>query len=239
MSYYKKCHLSIDDVSSCLINLSTKSDSYKSLFEEPFFGFLLKLHNSYRASFTLYAYEDLCVDVPDTWKEEFYNNSDWLKLGFHAISKKCHPKDVSFDTFKASFQHFCEEIKRFAGYETIAYTIRLDYYYANYSWVPFLHNQGVAVLLSSDDGRVSYGLSKEDNSVLYKNGYFNKELLFLRTDFRLESGLLSLRRVIQKTHNNLPFVLFVHEWALGKKNRMILRIILKIMWLLKFNFICD
>ena len=65
MSYYKKCHLSIDDVSSCLINLSTKSDSYKSLFEEPFFGFLLKLHNSYRASFTLYAYEDLCVDVEE------------------------------------------------------------------------------------------------------------------------------------------------------------------------------
>ena len=47
-------HISFDDVASCISNLS--KNSYASLFDEPFFGWLKNLHDTYGAKFSLYIY---------------------------------------------------------------------------------------------------------------------------------------------------------------------------------------
>lgn len=91
-------HLSIDDISQALEELSGPENHFESVFEEPVFGFLKTLHDTYGAVFSLYCFfeskngEFSLRDVPDGYKEEFAANHDWLRFGFH--SKRT---DVRYD----------------------------------------------------------------------------------------------------------------------------------------------
>lgn len=84
----KKVHLSIDDVSFSMKELTNDSLEYNTIFEESFFKKLKVIHDCTDAKFTCYVYEQdgkyHINDFPIKYKEEIMNNSDWLKFGFHA-----------------------------------------------------------------------------------------------------------------------------------------------------------
>ncbi len=54
-SQNKVVHISIDDVEA-IFDLINNQDTYSSLFDQPFMGYLKELHDRYGAYFALYTY---------------------------------------------------------------------------------------------------------------------------------------------------------------------------------------
>lgn len=84
----KKIHLSIDDVSACMMHLTKDSLNCASIFQEPLFAQLQELHDKYGAKFTLYTYKkNDWYDIhmfPRKYRQDFLANKDWLTIRFHA-----------------------------------------------------------------------------------------------------------------------------------------------------------
>lgn len=216
----KVAHISIDDVNECLVDLRNDSGKYNNVFEHPFFKKLKYWHNLYDCKFTLYIYyksdEFEISQVPEKFRSDFFNSSSWLKLGFHAIQPTFSQQQTdSLEVFKQAFMEVNRNIRRFASSKSVSNVLRLHYYYANPAIIRFLKEQGVKLLLTTnDDNRISYSLPVEDNVELVKRGYLYKDSLFyVRTSYRLENMTflpISPRDTV---------VLFTHEWALNRKNR--------------------
>jgi hypothetical protein len=82
---------SIDDNSFFLRDIARKN--YTSLFDNFYLKGLRELHSKYGTRFVLniyYATEDgfELPQFPDRYKSEWRDNSDWLKLAFHAYANK-------------------------------------------------------------------------------------------------------------------------------------------------------
>ena len=114
---------SIDDNSFFLRDVAQKK--YKSLFDCFYLEILRKLHKKYRAKFVLniyYTTEDgfTLPDFPDRYKGEWRDNSDWLKLAFHAYANEpARPyQEAPAEKLIADLDQVEEQILRFAGEET-------------------------------------------------------------------------------------------------------------------------
>jgi len=114
---------SIDDNSFFLRDIARKN--YTSLFDCFYLQGLRELHSKYAARFVLniyYATED-GFELPgfsDRYKSEWQDNSDWLKLAFHAYANEpARPYQyASASKLIADFKKVAEQIVRFAGEQT-------------------------------------------------------------------------------------------------------------------------
>jgi hypothetical protein len=114
---------SIDDNSFFLRDIAQKN--YASLFDCFYLDILQKLHSKYGARFVLniyYTTEDgfTLPQYPERYKSQWQDNSDWLKLAFHAYANKpdrpyqyAPPAQLIADLDKVA-----EQIVRFAGEQT-------------------------------------------------------------------------------------------------------------------------
>ncbi len=114
---------SIDDNSFFLRDIARKK--YDSLFDCFYLEMLRKLNKKYGARFVLniyYTTEDgfELPQFPDRYKAEWRDNSDWLKLAFHAYANEpARPyQHASAERLAADFDKVAEQIRRFAGEET-------------------------------------------------------------------------------------------------------------------------
>lgn len=114
---------SIDDNSFFLRDVAQKK--YASLFDCFYLKILRELHAKYGTRFVLniyYATEDgfELPQFPDRYKAEWKDNSDWLKLSFHAYADKPdRPYQYApAKTLIADFDKVAEQILRFAGEQT-------------------------------------------------------------------------------------------------------------------------
>ena len=84
----KFVHFSIDDCSAVFKDITENENEYDYLFEQSFFKYLRSLHKKYDAKVTLYCFYDFnnfCIKNCTTkFKKDFEENSDWLKIGYHA-----------------------------------------------------------------------------------------------------------------------------------------------------------
>ena len=236
----KKVHLSIDDVSICMKELTNDRSEYNSIFEQSFLKKLKVIHDFTDAKFTCYVYEQdgkyHINDFPVKYKDEFKNNSDWLKFGFHALN----PTDSMPDdkSFSIAYNVVDSNLIYKMGGQSKA--LRLHYYYASQQSVRLLKSKGIKVLLSADDNRISYSLSPKDNSNLIKNGYILQNgLKYARTDIRVERD--NIFAFLFEHLNDDELIVFTHEWALYSskwkwKKEVSLIVILK---LLNCKFIID
>lgn len=114
----------IDDNSFFLRDAAAKK--YKSLFESPYLGGLRKLNREYGTKFVLNVFyttpeNDFNLSqFPASYKSEWADNANWLKLAFHAYAEfpdrpyqNCTPEKLAKD-----FDLVAEEILRFAGKAT-------------------------------------------------------------------------------------------------------------------------
>lgn len=237
----KIAHISFDDIYEVLIDITENENVYESIFDNEFLSSLKSMNEHYGAKFTLYVYDSYpekgfdIREVPSKYKQEFIQNSDWLKFGFHSITPTTSFDDLtSIIEFEESFTRVNNEIKRFAGDESITDVLRLNYFRASSEKVEYLYKQGVSGLLCSDDERISYDLSeaqykklKQEERISY-NGitYFN-------TDCRFD-GKRFITYEMLKLRDNEILVLFAHEWALGEKG--LNRIETAVKWLEKNNY---
>ncbi len=120
---FPRYRFSIDDNSFFLRDIARKQ--YRSLFDCFYLKLLRDLHQKYGTRFVLniyYATEDgfELPQFPDRYKSEWKDNSDWLKLAFHArTNKPDRPYQyASPSQLLADLDAVAEQIIRFAGEET-------------------------------------------------------------------------------------------------------------------------
>ena len=114
---------SIDDNSFFLRDVAQKK--YASLFDCFYLKILRDLHAKYGARFVLNIYYttgdkfDL-PQFPDRYKGEWEDNSDWLKLAFHAWADQPNRpyQYAPVEKLTADFDKVAEQIIRFAGQQT-------------------------------------------------------------------------------------------------------------------------
>ena len=87
----KYVHFSIDDVNPVFKDLTLNKDKYNNIFDHDFFGFLKELNEKYGTKVTLYCFYSLngfnISDCTDKFKNDFAENSKWLKIGYHSFSE--------------------------------------------------------------------------------------------------------------------------------------------------------
>ena len=155
----KTIHFSFDDVYLCLDDLTKNEEVYNSAFDNPFLYNLKRLHNLYGCSFTLYLYDivdDYSIKkVTSKFKNDFSNNSDWLKFAFHSYD----PKDLNDNYMRMykGYQDVNENVLRFAGNKSLSKTIRLHRYASPSEFLSMISDDNVT-MLTADDDRGSYKL---------------------------------------------------------------------------------
>lgn len=181
-------HISFDDVANCFANLKNKS--YKSLYDEPFFGWLRNLHDQYGAKFSLYAYNTDLQGVPGTYAAEFAAASDWLKIGLHADHSGNSTGFSTYDQGKAAWNTFVGYVKTITGTtDSIDRMPRLHYYAGSQAALEGMQDAecGALGFLAADDNRNSYYFSSAVSEGLYNSNHItdlNNGLVFLNTDMR-------------------------------------------------------
>ena len=119
----------VDDNIYFLRDIARKN--YKSLFENFYLKGLKDLHKKYGTKITLNLFysdgleytnekEFLLSQFPDKYKNEWKDNSDWLKLTFHGYSNMPDRpyQDAKPEKLIADLDQITDQIHRFAGEET-------------------------------------------------------------------------------------------------------------------------
>lgn len=129
----KKAYFYIDDTIWVLRDITRQKP--KTLFENSFMKMLKKAHdehglkvqlNLFYRTDSFYGYDEFSLhDVTDAYKSEFEENSDWLKFAFHAMEEfPDYPHvNATYDDTKKLFKMIENEVFRFAGEKSFAYTV--------------------------------------------------------------------------------------------------------------------
>ncbi|TXJ35246.1 radical SAM protein [Brachyspira pilosicoli] len=220
----KIIHFSIDDCIEMFRDITI--NDYSSLFESKYFSFFKQLNEKYKACISLYIFIEynnfnICKTT-DKFKNEFIENSHWLKIGFHGYNENSNhvhnPKKAIKD-----YSIFLKEVYRFAGtYDIIDHIPRLHYYSGDLENLLNLKKikHGIIGALSADDDRLNYYLNKNEN-IFLNNQFIYKDivndLLFVKTTIRVEN-IKDLSSVISSINLNENIILFTHERFLDDKN---------------------
>ncbi len=118
---FKRCNFYIDDHSFVFTDLAKERP--KSAFDHFYLGGLKKIHaeTGFKVTLNCFYRNDHhpfeLKDMPDLWKAEFIDNSDWLRFSFHSYSE--FPDRPYAEATAEEFGHDWDlvqnEIIRFAG----------------------------------------------------------------------------------------------------------------------------
>ncbi len=121
---FRRCNFYIDDHIFTFTDLAKERP--KRAFSHFYLAGLKKIHKKYGFKVTLNCFyhndhhEFMLKDMPDIWKQEFIDNSDWLKLSFHSYGE--FPDRPYIESTAEEYGHDYDlvrnEIVRFAGEET-------------------------------------------------------------------------------------------------------------------------
>ena len=121
---FKRCNCYIDDHSFFFTDLAKERP--KSAFDHFYLKGLKNIHDKYGLKVTLNAFyhndhhDFELKDMPDIWRNEFIDNSDWLKFSFHSYGE--FPDRPYLETTREQFASDWDlvqgEIHRFAGEES-------------------------------------------------------------------------------------------------------------------------
>ena len=155
-----------DDNSFFLRDIAQKKP--KSLFDCFYLKILRDLNKKYGTKFAVNIYyttgDDFSLpDFPDRYKGEWRDNSDWLRLAFHAhANDPPRPyQDVPAEILIADLDKVDEQILRFAGKEAYSPPTNMHYAMTRPSaWRP-LYERGVRVLSGyfCPNGKGSYDIN--------------------------------------------------------------------------------
>lgn len=177
-------HVSVDDTFSLLWDLTENQDQYSSIFEQPTLSYLQELHRKYGAVYSLYCYyQQIDADgvlhtldeVTDQYRGEFEMNSDWLRLSFHAMDDKAY-QDQQPEEDIACYEKTLQELRRIAGNNAVDYGfIRLDRYVGSKDLtraLAALPDGPQGLFCAEDPNRSSYGLTTEEEKILYQDDWY-------------------------------------------------------------------
>lgn len=120
-----KYRLSVDDAIWFLRDIARHSDTYRSIFDNPYLAVFKEAHDKYGAKvqFNVYYQTDGfdLTQMPDKFKPEWRANADWIRLTFHALQNDPPKpyKHASAAEVAADCERVTAQIVRFAGEELL------------------------------------------------------------------------------------------------------------------------
>ena len=156
------------------------------------------------------------------YKEEFENNSDWLRFGFHAKDALAY-ESLDPETELEYYNKSVSELERIVGKESIDYFLRLDRYYADKETVKALKNSGVeGLLIASGTNRESYALTQEERIQCKEKDWYVDDLQmdYTPTDIQIENieNDSHFYNTVQDFSTQQRIEIFTHEWAFNETN---------------------
>lgn len=224
----KEFHLSFDDVIDIFIDLTENEKKYDSIFENEDLGWMKKLHDRYGAlisCYVFYQWDGFSLDqCTAKFRNEFEENSDWLRFGFHAWEPGTVYGKQDASELVGDYSQTVKCLKKIVG-GGITHVIRLHYYAGSREEIMGLmahDTEPITGLLSADDMRPSYYLSEEDSRYIYCHDEFadpETGMRFISTDIRVEFVKQmdhKCKEFAADSWNNQleDLVVFTHEWAL-------------------------
>ena len=194
-------HFSFDDGYKCFQNLT--NNSYDSLFDEPFFGWMKEMNDEYGAVFSVYVFNDDFEAFANSangglYADEFQASKSWLRLGLHSPTNN---QSVNFakdgyNTYEVGYDEWTtfltsamivtgndpdcidkyHRLHNFAGSDAaISGMIQagIDFAEATEDTTDTAADYRPAGFLASDDGRDSYYLNSTLSQWLYANDHLN------------------------------------------------------------------
>lgn len=211
-------HFSVDDTIEIFENL-TKED-YTSCFEEPTLSFLKSLNEQYGLKVSLYCFFEsesgFCLSgATSKFKDEFKENSHWLRFGFHAFNSKSKYNDYDADKFIEEATQVYDNLDRIVSPDALVYDVRLGFATGNNNCIKALKNKYPLfnTLYGVDDDRVEYYLSPEENDVLLNDGLFcdSKVGINIKLSERRLEGQTDMAGYMQKMPMRKYHAFFTHE----------------------------
>jgi len=195
----KVYHCALDDTIDLLEEISQKADSLKSIFDVEVLAVLKKLHEKYGTKFSLYLfYEKLggfnLSQMPDKFGPEWRQNSDWLKLSFHARTKKPGVVDYyvydksDYRTAEEDFKLIKSEILRFAGPQVWDNYPRTHFWSGTRDAVRAWRDCGVKGLFFSYPGYSAMYFDQSRTEKLWHSDYWYDDeigMLYITTNIKL------------------------------------------------------
>ena len=226
-----------------------KENNYDSIFQNTTLNWYKELHDKYGVVISCYCYYENknfnLSQFPDKYKDEFENNSDWLRFGFHTINGET---DYQTGDIVGDYVKTVQELERIVGEDSIDNVIRLQRFQGSYEEIKKLtqlSDQPIVGLLTADDNRKNYYLNSVDNSFIYNHDEIydtDTKLFFFSTDFRTEyvdNIDFKLKELDNDCWNNQTgdLVVFSHEWALSMENKNKIEKVCKYAHNRKYSFI--
>lgn len=223
----KYAHFSIDDTIKIFKDLYRNQEKYNSIFQNDTLKYLKELNDTYGIVVSCYCwYEDNGFNLsmmPDKYREEFKENSNWLKFGFHAYDTNTNYTTDSDPTkLLEDYNKTVNEIIRITGTsDSIDNIIRLHYYSGSKECIESIKNtdNGIKGLLTADDFETkSYYFDNNISQIIYSNDiYIDNSLYFINTDFRVENmeNIEEELKSNQGTNKSNMLIFFTHEWKLN------------------------
>jgi len=220
---------SIDDNSFFLRDIAQKN--YASLFDCFYLNILRELHSKYGARFVLniyYTTED-GFELPqfsDRYKGEWQDNSDWLKLAFHAYANKPdRPYQYApAEQLVADLDRVAEQIHRFAGEQTYSPPTVIHWGMVQPTALKHLAGRGVRALSGDfrprngiwdinyflDDDRSEY-LSRHDALMDFDSGIIFSNIDIVCNNVPIERIVPTLEPLAKDPNRAEIMDLFTHE----------------------------
>ena len=153
----------IDDNIRFFRELSEKNG--KSLFTHPYLKMLKELHDDFGVKIQMNLfYQDTKFDLSafsDKYRNEWENNSDWLKMSFHSEKEDvCPYENAGYEQVYSECEKVQREILRFAGKDSLAKTTTIHYCKTTLDGLNALKKCGIKGLLGlygdEEDPQTSY-----------------------------------------------------------------------------------
>lgn len=220
MKYYR---FSLDD--NIWVFRDLARGRYHSIFEHPYLSFLREIHEEFHSKIQLNVYyetEGFCLSqMPDSYKGEWEENADWLRLSFHArADDPPSPYEKSgYEELFADCSAVQKEICRFAGRTVLSPYTTIHYCKVTPDGCRGLKDCGVKGLVGlfrpQDGEQVDYSLSKETEAYLQTDHFCYDEgygMFFVRNDLIINAHPLSeLENVLKGKENETFLEVMIHE----------------------------
>jgi hypothetical protein len=222
--------LSIDDNIWFLRDIYNNAGRYKSIFDNPYLGFLRELHDTYGTKVHLNLFYETdgfdLSQLSDEFKAEWEAQSPWLRLSFHALGEfpDMPYKTAGYQQVKNDCDLVMKEIRRFAGPAVMGPMTTVHWGELTVDGVRAIRDAGYKGLLGyfnvdDDLPPVSFYFNVEERRHMKQRWVWKDKLtdmVFVRTSIVLDKTLLGEIRAHLNNHgsrgNKPPYAdLLVHE----------------------------
>jgi len=227
---FKRYRVSLDDNIIFLADIARHKSSYGSIFDNPYVAMWRELHERYGTLVHINIYYQMAgfnlTEFPDTFKGEWRDNAEWLRLTFHALQN--NPRDPYIDApadqVELDFHLVTDQIIRFAGEELLSPWTTVHWGECTREGCRALRRNGISGLagyFTQRDGQyvVSYYLSQEQADHVNKRDYwhdFDEDITFVKHDMvmntvRLDCIRPRLDEIARDPHESEIMELMIHE----------------------------